>query len=128
MKTVYLSILLMILNHYSVLAKTAETNTIRLIPQPTEINIQNGTFKLPTSLTIASPKELKQEVSLLDEYLKELKIISKQSSEETKATILLKLSSTVLPKHQEGYLLRISNRNIEIESSTNKGIFMVFRL
>lgn len=121
MKTVYLSILLMLLSYHSIAGKAIEA--IRLIPQPAEVNMQDGTFQLPASLTISFSKELKEEATLLNEFLQEYKLNGKLESGKSTASILLKLSNTVLPKQKEGYILRISNRNIVIESSTDTGIF-----
>ena len=130
MRTIYIILFLMIWSHYPISGNATET--LRLIPQPAELTIQSGTFQLPGSLSVSFPKELEQEASLLNEYLQEFQLTcqllsgrSTQAAESTKptATILLKLSSDVLPKQKEGYTLRISNRNIEIQSSTDAGIF-----
>lgn len=121
MKTVFTFILLMTLILSPSFGKTVEP--LRLIPQPAEVSLQAGTFRLPTALSISFSKELAQEAALLNEYLHEFKITSELRNDKPTATILLQLSNKTLPEHREGYVLRINNRNIEIQSSSSSGIF-----
>lgn len=121
MRTTYLFIFLLITTILPSPLKAADN--IRLIPQPVEIQMQSGTFKLPELLSISCPQGLTQEASLLENYLQELKIKGEVRSDIPAATIQLSLSDAVLPAHKEGYMLQISNRNIQIKASSAAGIF-----
>ncbi|WP_288214810.1 beta-N-acetylhexosaminidase [uncultured Bacteroides sp.] len=121
MRIPYIFIFLLIANVFLFPIKAADN--IRFIPQPAEILMQSGTFRLDGSATISFSKELNKEVSLLKNYLHELGLTAALSMDKSDAMIQLQLSETVLPAHKEGYILQISNRNIQIKSSSATGIF-----
>lgn len=121
MRIPYIFIFLLIANVFLFPIKAADN--IRFIPQPAEIPMQSGTFRLDGSATISFSKELNKEVSLLKNYLHELGLTAALSMDKSDAMIQLQLSETVLPAHKEGYILQISNRNIQIKSSSATGIF-----
>ena len=115
-------IILLIANIF-LLPMQAADNTIRLIPQPAEIQMKSGTFRLDSPISISYSQELSQEASLLKDYLDESKLIAELYPDKADAMIQLKTSEAVLPSHKEGYILQISNQSIKIESSSATGVF-----
>lgn len=115
-------IILLIASIFLLPMKAAD-NTIRLIPQPAEVQMKSGTFRLDSPISISYSQELNKEASLLKDYLDESKLIAELYPNKTDAIIQLKISETVLPNHKEGYILQISNRSIQIESSSATGVF-----
>lgn len=121
MKTTYTLIFLLIMTFISVPLKATEN--IRLIPQPADIQMQSGTLILSSSVDISYSSALIKEATLLSEYLHESKLTAKLCTDKPDAMIQLQLSQAFLPSHKEGYILQISNQNIQIKSSSPAGIF-----
>lgn len=121
MRTTYTFTFLLIMTIFSVSLKAADI--IRLIPQPADIQMQSGTLILSGSVDISYSSALNNEAALLSEYLHESKLTAKLCTDKPDAMIQLKLSQAFLPAHKEGYILQISNQNIQIKSSSPAGIF-----
>lgn len=121
MRTTYTFTFLLIMTIFSVSLKAADN--IRLIPQPADIQMQSGTLILSGSVDISYSSALNNEAALLSKYLHESKLTAKLCTDKPDAMIQLKLSQAFLPAHKEGYILQISNQNIQIKSSSPAGIF-----
>lgn len=121
MRIIYTFIFLLAVTFFSFPLKAEDS--VRLIPQPAEIRMQSGTLTLPGSVGISYSPVLNTEAALLSKYLQESKFATKLYSGKSGAMIQLQLSQTILPAHKEGYILQVSDRNIQIKSSSSAGIF-----
>ncbi len=95
---------------------------IPLIPAPKSI-VRTGTdsFKIPASPTIAAPKPLAGEASLLRSILKKRLNASASPAAESRGTITLSTSSRV--KNPEGYELTVSKNGIAIVGGDSAGVY-----
>lgn len=121
MKITYILIFLLAATLFSFSLKAEDS--IRLIPQPAEIQIQSGTLPISGSIDISYSPILNKEATLLSKYLQESELTTQLHPGKPGAMIQLQISPTVLPAYKEGYVLQISNRNIQIKSSSSTGIF-----
>lgn len=121
MRIIYTFIFLLAVTFFSFPLKAEDS--VRLIPQPAEIRMRFGTLTLPGSVGISYSPVLNTEATLLSKYLQESKFATKLYSGKSGAMIQLQLSQTILPAHKEGYILQVSDRNIQIKSSSSAGIF-----
>ena len=121
MRIIYTFILLLEVTFFSFLLKAE--NSVRLIPQPAEIRMYSGTLRLPGSVGISYSPILNKEATLLSKYLQESELTTELHPGKPSAMIQLQISPTVLPAYKEGYVLQISDRNIQIKSSSSTGIF-----
>ena len=110
-------------------AQAAFSQSINIIPQPSVVEIQQGTFNLSSSTRINYNKSCEKESLflqrwLLDEHALKLAASEWNDGKLKKGDVYLKLSpekSNDLGK--EGYKLSVSQNNILIEAAESGGIF-----
>ncbi len=100
----------------------AQKSLLNVIPQPNHVELQNGTFKLSSSLSTAITG-FKTIPKTLDQFAKQVLAQSKWKGVANKNQKLsLKLTSNA-GIAAEGYHLNINSNGIQILSSDERGIF-----
>ena len=107
---------------------TVEGQSVNIIPQPTSVQIQNGSFQLSARATIYYEEGLKTEAEFLqgilrDEHHLKLPVAAHKKSWK-KNNIYLTLSNQLATTHgQEGYTLKVDGEKIIIAAAGPAGVF-----
>ena len=91
-----------------------------LIPEAQKYDARDGVFPLPDTLTVTVPDG---EELIVEQLADDLKHFGKTATKSADAVCHFELTETGVPKHDEGYVLTISNPGISIKSRTADGLF-----
>lgn len=106
---------------------SAQTDFINLTPAPKSISVTDGTFSLPSGMTVGGT-ELSQEMSAealkFVEALNNATTLNASMVSEANATVTITENSGIAP---EGYNLTVTADGINIEAATPAGLYYAFQ-
>lgn len=103
-----------------------KSNSLSIIPEPVEINLNQGVFTLPQKVTLLSPTGLESDIVIrfLQEKLSKAtgSVVEISSSNKSSVQLLLN-KATDMQLGNEGYTLSVTNKNIVIKANTAAGLY-----
>lgn len=120
-----LKLKVMVLASVALSFSLADARAINVIPKPLEVKELPGEFILSAKTKIVSAKDLSNESSLLQQYLKNDHQLNVSSAKKkASSSIELLLSAKALKTtNPEAYELKISKKGIKIVANHAKGVF-----
>ena len=108
------------------LAADVAAENLALVPAPKQIELAGkGCFEVPDAVTIATPKALSREASLLKKLLKTRLNVTATPATGAQGTITLSVSPRI--KNREGYALKISRNGIVVAGGSPAGVYYGIR-
>lgn len=105
---------------------TIQAQQVKLIPEPSSIQISNGIFKLPNQINIQVPTAFESIATAMSERFKAVSGKSVIQSNQKNATIRFEqVKDDALGK--EGYQLTINEKGIHVKAKTYAGAFYAWQ-
>lgn len=106
---------------------SAQTDFINLTPAPKSMNVTNGSFTLPSGMTVGGEnlsEEMNAEIGKFIDAINAATNLNASASTDATATVTVAANSSIAP---EGYNLNVTAQGVSIEASTPVGLFYAFQ-
>lgn len=117
--------LLFLLASFLIVACTSNDPIVdyQILPQPNVITYGNGSLSFANDIKVSYNNETENEFELLARYLHEDFSLRTEGSDSRKgAKIILTIDENYHPDKEDGYLLEVNKKNIEIKSNSQAGV------